>query len=340
MFTQENRGAGFGDTHAVEPKRILVTGGAGFLGSHICERLAARGDRIICFDDFSSGDPRNVDHLRDNPLFQLIKGDVVEPIDFEIDQICNLACPASPPFYQFDPLHTFKTSVIGGMNVLELATRTKARVLHTSTSEVYGDPEIHPQSEAYWGNVNPIGPRACYDEGKRAFETLSYIYRRRRGVDVRVARIFNTYGPRMRIDDGRAISNFIVQALCGNAVTIYGDGSQTRSFCYVDDMIEGLVRLMEAPDPPLGPVNLGNPTEFTIREVAEIIIKLAGSKSYIDYRPLPIDDPRKRRPDIDLAKRTLDWTPRVPLLEGLRRTVDYFDKLLASSNEPLEVAPS
>jgi UDP-glucuronate decarboxylase len=311
-------------------KQILVTGGAGFLGSHLCERLISRGDTVTCLDNFITGCEHNVRALKASGSFRLIRQDVIEPFDFSVDEIYNLACPASPPRYQLDPVHTLKTSVLGAINVLDLAVRTNARTFQASTSEVYGDPEVHPQPETYWGRVNCFGPRACYDEGKRSAETLFYDYHHKKGVDIRIARIFNTYGPRMSADDGRVVSNFIVQALKGESITIHGDGSQTRSFCYVDDLIDGFLRLMDTPAPRLGPVNLGNSAEFTIRELAEIIIDITGSPSRIQHLPLPTDDPRQRRPDTGLAQQTLEWTPKIPLVEGLQRTIAYFDKVLGA----------
>ena len=303
--------------------RILVTGGAGFLGSHLCERLLADGHDVLCLDNFFTGRKASIRHLLGKPAFELIRHDVVDPFKVEVDQIYNLACPASPVHYQVNPIKTVKTSVMGAINCLGLAKRVKARVFQASTSEVYGDPEVHPQPESYRGLVNPIGPRACYDEGKRCAETLFFDYHRENGVDIRVARIFNTYGPRMQPNDGRVVSNFILQALAGEDITLYGDGSQTRSFCYVDDLIEGFVRLMNQTE-CVGPVNLGNPVEFTIRELAEKVIALTGSKSRLVERPLPQDDPKQRQPDIALAKRILGWEPRVPLEEGLERTIPYF----------------
>ena len=304
-------------------QRILVTGGAGFLGSHLCERLLASGANVICVDNYFSGTRSNVEHLLDHKSFELIRHDVTFPFFVEVDQIYNLACPASPPHYQYNPIKTTKTSVMGAINCLGLAKRVKARVFQASTSEVYGDPAVHPQPESYWGNVNPIGRRSCYDEGKRCAETLFFDYYRENKVDIRVVRIFNTYGPRMQPNDGRVVSNFIVQALKGEDITIYGDGSQTRSFCYVDDLIEGFVRLM-AQTETVGPVNIGNPGEFTMLQLAELTLKLVGSKSKIVYQPLPADDPRQRRPDITLARRVLKWEPTVPLEEGLQRTIEYF----------------
>ena len=303
--------------------RILVTGGAGFLGSHLCDRLLNEGHEILCLDNFFTGRKQNISHLLQNPNFELIRHDVTEPFRVEVDQIYNLACPASPPHYQYNPIKTTKTSVMGAINSLGLAKRVKARVFLASTSEVYGDPNVHPQSESYWGNVNPIGRRSCYDEGKRCAETLFFDYHRENGVDIRVVRIFNTYGPRMLADDGRVVSNFIVQALKGEDLTVYGDGSQTRSFCYVDDLIEGFVRLMTQ-EKTVGPVNIGNPGEFTMLELAELVLKKVGGKSKVTHLPLPADDPKQRRPDISLAKEALGWEPKVPLEEGLDRTIAYF----------------
>jgi UDP-glucuronate decarboxylase len=309
--------------------RILVTGGAGFLGSHLCERLLNEGNEVICMDNFFTGRKRNVLHLIDNPNFELVRHDVIEPFKFEVDQIYNLACPASPPHYQHNPIKTTKTSVMGAINCLGLAKRVGARVFQASTSEVYGDPEVHPQPESYRGCVNPIGIRACYDEGKRCAETLFFDYHRQNQVDIRVVRIFNTYGPRMLPDDGRVVSNFIVQALQGKDLTIYGDGTQTRSFCYVDDLIEGFVRLMNHPS-QTGPVNIGNPGEFTMLELAEMVLKKVGGPSKVTHLPLPGDDPRQRRPDISLAEADLGWKPKVALEDGLDPTIEYFRKLLAS----------
>jgi UDP-glucuronate decarboxylase len=303
--------------------RILVTGGAGFLGSHLCDRLLSEGHEILCLDNFFTGRKQNISHLLQNPKFELIRHDVTEPFRVEVDQIYNLACPASPPHYQYNPIKTTKTSVMGAINSLGLAKRVRARVFQASTSEVYGDPTVHPQSESYWGNVNPIGRRSCYDEGKRCAETLFFDYHRENGVDIRVVRIFNTYGPRMLADDGRVVSNFIVQSLKGENLTVYGDGSQTRSFCYVDDLIEGFVRLMNQ-EKTVGPVNIGNPGEFTMLELAELVLKKVGGKSKITNLPLPADDPKQRRPDISLAKEMLGWEPKVPLEEGLNRTIEYF----------------
>jgi UDP-glucuronate decarboxylase len=303
--------------------RILVTGGAGFLGSHLCDRLIDEGHEILCLDNFFTGRKQNISHLLQNPKFELIRHDVIDPFKVEVDQIYNLACPASPPHYQYNPIKTTKTSVMGAINCLGLAKRVRARVFLASTSEVYGDPDVHPQSESYWGNVNPIGRRSCYDEGKRCAETLYFDYHRENGVDIRVVRIFNTYGPRMLADDGRVVSNFIVQALKGENLTVYGDGSQTRSFCYVDDLIDGFVRLMTQ-EKTIGPVNIGNPGEFTMVELAELVLKKVGGKSKVTNLPLPADDPKQRRPDISLAKEALGWEPKVPLEEGLDRTIAYF----------------
>jgi len=303
--------------------RILVTGGAGFIGSHLCERLVSEGNEVLCLDNFFTGRRENIFHLLDNPRFELLRHDVTEPILLEVDQIYNLACPASPVHYQYNPVKTVKTSVMGAINMLGLAKRVRARILQASTSEVYGDPLVHPQTEDYWGNVNPIGLRSCYDEGKRLAETLMTDYHRQNKVDIRIARIFNTYGPRMLENDGRVVSNFIVQALRGEPLTLYGEGQQTRSFCYVDDLIEGLIRLMNA-DALHDPVNLGNPGEFTIKQLAEEVIKACGSKSGFTYLPLPADDPRQRKPDITRAQNLLGWNPTIPLHEGLRRTVEDF----------------
>jgi UDP-glucuronate decarboxylase len=304
--------------------RILVTGGAGFLGSHLCERLLNDGHEVVAIDNLFTGRKLNIEHLFKNPRFEFVRHDIIDPFKFEVDQIYNLACPASPPHYQYNPIKTIKTSVMGAINCLGLAKRTRARVFQASTSEVYGDPHVHPQPESYWGNVNPIGRRSCYDEGKRCAETLFFDYHRENKVDIRVIRIFNTYGPRMHEADGRVVSNFIVQALRGEDITIYGDGSQTRSFCYVDDLIEGFVRFMKQSE-TVGPVNLGNPGEFTMRELAELTLKLVGGKSKLVHKPLPSDDPKQRQPDITLAKKYLGgWEPTVPLEEGLRRTIAYF----------------
>jgi len=309
-------------------KRILVTGGAGFLGSHLCDRLVADGHDVLSVDNFFTGTKPNVAHLQSHPRFELMRHDVTFPLYVEVDQIYNLACPASPIHYQFDPVQTTKTSVHGAINMLGLAKRVKARILQASTSEVYGDPEIHPQPESYWGKVNPIGPRSCYDEGKRCAETLFFDYQRQHKLDIKVVRIFNTYGPRMHPNDGRVVSNFIVQALKGEDITIYGDGQQTRSFCYADDMIEGFVRMMDSAAGFTGPVNLGNPCEFTMLELAEKVLGLVGSKSKLIFLPLPADDPKQRKPDITLAGDQLAWVPQVSLEDGLKETVRYFRKLL------------
>ena len=310
-------------------KRILVTGGAGFLGSHLCDRLIEAGNDVICLDNLFTGSKDNIRHLLGNPYFEFIRHDITTPIYLEVDQVYNLACPASPIHYQYNPIKTAKTSVLGAINTLGLAKRTRARILQASTSEVYGDPKVHPQPESYWGSVNPIGIRSCYDEGKRLAETLFFDYHRQNGVDIRVVRIFNTYGPRMNKADGRVVSNFIVQALRGEPLTVYGDGTQTRSFCYVDDLIDGMIRMMEAED-FIGPVNLGNPGEFTMTELAEKIITATGSKSEIVHKPLPGDDPAQRRPVIDLAREKLGWEPKIPLDEGLKKTVAYFRERLKS----------
>jgi UDP-glucuronate decarboxylase len=310
-------------------RRILVTGGAGFLGSHLCEALLARGDDVLCVDNFYTGAKDNVAHLLDNPMFELMRHDITFPLYIEADEIYNLACPASPVHYQFDPVQTTKTSVHGAINMLGLAKRIKARILQASTSEVYGDPEIHPQTEDYWGHTNPIGPRACYDEGKRCAETLFFDYHRQHGLSIKVARIFNTYGPRMHPNDGRVVSNFIVQALANQDITLYGDGAQTRSFCYVDDLIAGLVKLMDSPADVTGPINIGNPDEFTIRQLAELVVEMTGSSSKISFQPLPTDDPRQRQPDITRARTQLDWEPSVKLRDGLVKTIAYFEKRLA-----------
>jgi UDP-glucuronate decarboxylase len=309
-------------------QRILVTGGSGFLGSHLCERLLVEGANVICVDNFFSGARSNVEHLLDRKRFELIRHDVTFPLYIEVDQIYNLACPASPIHYQRDPVQTTKTSVHGAINMLGLAKRVRAKILQASTSEIYGDPETHPQTEEYWGNVNPIGLRSCYDEGKRCAETLFFDYWRQHELPIKVARIFNTYGPRMHPNDGRVVSNFIVQALLGHDITIYGDGSQTRSFCYVDDLIDGLVRLMASTDDVTGPINIGNPTGFTILELAKQVIEIVGSSSRIVNRPLPPNDPRQRCPDISKAQDVLGWSPRTPLAEGLKHTIAYFDELL------------
>jgi UDP-glucuronate decarboxylase len=305
-----------------------VTGGAGFLGSHLCDRLVARGDDVVCVDNLFTGRKQNIAHLLKEPNFEFVRHDVTFPLYVEVDQIFNLACPASPIHYQHDPVQTTKTSVHGAINMLGLAKRLKARIFQASTSEVYGDPVVHPQTEDYWGHVNPIGARSCYDEGKRCAETLFFDYHRQHGLEIKVARIFNTYGPRMHPNDGRVVSNFVVQALKGEDITIYGDGSQTRSFCYVDDLIDGFIAFMESPRDMTGPVNLGNPNEFTIKELAEAVIELTGSSSKIVYHPLPSDDPRQRQPDIALARRRLDWSPKIELQEGLVKTIGYFERLL------------
>jgi len=310
-------------------KRILITGGAGFLGSHLCERLLGQGHEIFCLDDFTTGSTENIRPVLDNPRFTLLRHDVTRPLDLKVDHIYNLACPASPPDYQADPIKTMLTSVQGAVNMLELARKTGARVLQASTSEVYGDPDVHPQSEDYWGHVNPIGVRACYDEGKRSAETLFFDYNRQHGVDIKVVRIFNTYGPRMRPDDGRVVSNFIVQALRGADLTIYGDGTQTRSFCYCSDMIEGFIRMMEGPPQAKGPINLGNPAEFTMLELAEKVLRRTGGKSRLVHKPLPLDDPRQRCADISRASAQLGWAPRVDLDDGLERTIAYFKPVLS-----------
>ncbi|RGP17372.1 UDP-glucuronic acid decarboxylase family protein [Parabacteroides gordonii] len=308
-------------------KQILVTGGAGFIGSHLCERLLKDGNNVICMDNYFTGRKQNIIHLLDNPYFELVRHDVTFPYYVEVDEIYNLACPASPIHYQFDPVSTTKTSVIGAINMLGLAKRTKARILQASTSEVYGDPVVHPQEESYWGNVNPIGPRSCYDEGKRCAETLFMDYHRQNNVDIKIIRIFNTYGPRMRPDDGRVVSNFIVQALKGEDITIYGDGKQTRSFQYIDDLVEGMIRMM-ASENFTGPVNLGNPREFTMIELAEIVLKMTNSKSKLIFTPLPADDPKQRKPNISLAKEKLNgWEPNIRLEEGLVETIKYFKSL-------------
>ena len=313
-------------------RRIVVTGGAGFIGSYLCERLVAQGGEVLCVDNFFTGTRMNVAHLLSDPHFEIMRHDVTLPLVVETDEIYNLACPASPIHYQFDPVQTTKTSVHGAINMLGLAKRTKARILQASTSEVYGDPEMHPQVESYWGNVNPIGPRSCYDEGKRCAETLFFDYHRQHGLQIKVARIFNTYGPRMNPNDGRVVSNFVCQALRGEPITLYGDGRQTRAFCYVDDLVDGLVRLMASPPDVTGPINLGNPGEFTMLELAELVREMTGSASEIVFRPLPADDPRQRRPDIGLADRALDWRPVTPLRDGLARTIAYFDDVLRASS--------
>ncbi|MCT8970956.1 UDP-glucuronic acid decarboxylase family protein [Microbaculum marinisediminis] len=315
-------------THT-NPKRILVTGGAGFLGSHLCDRLIGEGHEVLCLDNLQTGHRSNFAHLVNNPRFEFIEHDVTVPHGMDVDAIYNLACPASPPDYQAEPIQTTKTCVLGALNVLEVAKARGIKVFQASTSEVYGDPTAHPQLEGYWGNVNPVGPRACYDEGKRCAESLFFDYHRQYGTRIKVARIFNTYGPRMRPDDGRVVSNFIVQALKGEDLTIYGDGLQTRSFCYVDDLIEGFVRLMASPDTVTGPINLGNPGEFTISDFAYMVVEMTGSRSRIVHLPASIDDPHRRQPNIERARETLDWEPKVPLAEGLAKTIDYFDRCLS-----------
>jgi UDP-glucuronate decarboxylase len=311
-----------------QAKRVLVTGGAGFLGSHLIDRLLARGDEVVCVDNLFTGTKHNIAHLHGNPSFEFIRHDVTFPLYIEVDQIFNLACPASPIHYQHDPVQTTKTSVHGAINMLGLAKRTGARILQASTSEVYGDPEVHPQTESYWGRVNPIGPRSCYDEGKRCAETLFFDYYRQHSLEIKVMRIFNTYGPRMHANDGRVVSNFIVQALQGSDITLYGDGNQTRSFCYVDDLISAMVAFMETPAEVVGPINVGNPGEFTMKQLAELIVKFTGSKSRLRHEPLPQDDPRQRRPDITLAKEKLGWEPSVRLEDGLKKTIEYFRSTL------------
>jgi UDP-glucuronate decarboxylase len=315
--------------HYHSQNRVLVTGGAGFLGSHLCERLLAQGKDVICLDNFFTGAKANIAHLLANPGFELVRHDVTFPLYVEVDEIYNLACPASPVHYQHDPVQTTKTSVHGAINMLGLAKRTWAKIFQASTSEVYGDPEVHPQPESYWGKVNPIGPRSCYDEGKRCAETLFFDYRRQHGMNIKVARIFNTYGPRMHPNDGRVVSNFIVQALKGEPITLFGDGTQTRSFCYVDDLIDGFLKLMDMPADFAGPVNLGNPGEFTMIELAQKVKAITGSSSPLVHKPLPVDDPKQRQPDITLAREALGWQPTVPLDEGLTKTIAYFDKLLS-----------
>jgi UDP-glucuronate decarboxylase len=317
-----------------EGTRILVTGGAGFIGSHLCERLTAQGHDVLCIDNFYTGRRRNIAHLLDHPNFELIRHDVCFPLYVEVDEIYNLACPASPIHYQLDPVQTTKTSVHGAINMLGLAKRVKAKILQASTSEVYGDPQIHPQTEDYWGHVNPIGMRSCYDEGKRCAETLFFDYHRQHKLRIKVARIFNTYGPRMHPNDGRVVSNFVVQALRGEPITLYGDGSQTRSFCYVDDLVDGLMKLMRSGEDTTGPINLGNPAEFTIAELAELVKSATNSSSPIRFKPLPADDPRQRQPDIKQAREVLGWTPTIALRDGLSKTVAYFDQLMRESRAP------
>jgi UDP-glucuronate decarboxylase len=316
-------------TQRINNETVLVTGGAGFLGSHLCDRLIESGREVICLDNFFTGSKRNIAHLLNNPKFELLRHDVTFPLFVEVGEIYNLACPASPIHYQFDPVQTTKTSVHGAINMLGLAKRLRARILQASTSEVYGDPEVHPQTESYWGKVNPIGIRACYDEGKRCAETLFFDYHRQFNLDIKVIRIFNTYGPRMHPNDGRVVSNFIVQALRGEDITLYGNGQQTRSFCYVDDLVDGIIAMMGTPAGTTGPINLGNPNEFTMIELAETVIRLTQSKSRLTFHPLPQDDPQQRCPDISLAKSSLDWAPHTPLEEGLTKTIAYFDQLLA-----------
>ncbi|ATQ67643.1 MULTISPECIES: UDP-glucuronic acid decarboxylase family protein [Methylosinus] len=323
----------------MESRRILVTGGAGFLGSHLCERLLDDGHEVLCVDNFFTGRRRNIERLFDDRKFELLRHDVTFPLFVEVDEIYNLACPASPIHYQFDPVQTTKTSVIGAINMLGLAKRLRVKVFQASTSEVYGDPTVHPQPESYWGHVNPLGPRACYDEGKRCAETLFFDYHRQHRLKIKVARIFNTYGPRMHPKDGRVVSNFIVQALQNQPITVYGEGQQTRSFCYVDDLIRGFVALMDAPDAVTGPINIGNPTEFTIRQLAETVIDLTGSRSPLVFEPLPADDPKQRRPDISAAERLLGWRPTIALREGLVRTIAYFDELLGKCDGAPERSP-
>ena len=313
-------------------KRILVTGGAGFIGSHLVDRLLAQGHEVLCLDNLFTGTKRNIDHLHTNPRFEFMRHDVTFPLYVEVDEIYNLACPASPVHYQHDPVQAAKTSVHGAINMLGLAKRLKCPIFQASTSEVYGDPAVHPQTEDYWGNVNPIGPRSCYDEGKRCAETLFFDYHRQHGLRIKVARIFNTYGPRMHHADGRVVSNFIVQALRDDPITIYGDGSQTRSFCYVDDLVDGLVRMMDSTPEQTGPTNLGNPGEFTILQLAKMVLDMTGSRSEIVFKPLPQDDPKQRRPDIGKARAELDWEPRVDLQDGLRKTISYFEKILPEVN--------
>jgi len=314
-------------------KKVLVTGGAGFIGSHLCERLLAQGCDVLCVDNYFTGTKDNIAHLLKESRFEAMRHDVTFPLYVEVDEIYNLACPASPIHYQFDPVQTTKTSVHGAINMLGLAKRVRAKIFQASTSEVYGDPKVHPQSETYWGNTNPIGPRACYDEGKRCAETLFFDYRRQHNLKIKVARIFNTYGPRMHPNDGRVVSNFIVQALSGEPITVYGSGSQTRSFCYIDDLVEGFLRFMETPDSFTGPLNLGNPSEFTILELAEKVIEMTNSRSEIVFRSLPVDDPVRRQPDISLARQVINWEPKVKLEAGLSRTIEYFDRLLGGDKQ-------
>lgn len=316
----------------LQSKRIMVTGGAGFLGSHLCETLIAQGHEVLAVDNYFTGRRKNVEHLLDNPLFEIMRHDVTFPLYVEVDEIYNLACPASPRHYQFDPIQTMKTSVLAAINMLGLAKRTKAKILQTSTSEIYGDPEVHPQPEEYWGNVNPLGPRACYDEGKRAAETLFYDYHRQHGVSVKIARVFNTYGPRMHPDDGRVVSNFIMQALRGAPITIYGDGQQTRSFCYVDDLVQGLIDFMDSDPELVGPINLGTDYEFSILELANQIIELVDQKNELRFEPLPENDPKQRRPDLTKAQRYLNWQPSIDLTTGLKRTIAYFANLIGNDD--------
>ena len=316
----------------LRPLRILVTGGAGFLGSHLCDRLIGLGHEVLCVDNFSTGQIDNIAHLLRHPRFELRRHDVIHPIEAEADQIYNLACPASPIHYQRDPIQTMKTSVLGALNLLDLACRSRARIFQASTSEVYGDPKVHPQPEPYWGHVNPIGPRACYDEGKRSAETLFFDTHRQTGIEIKVARFFNTYGPRMHPEDGRVISNFVVQALRNQPITIYGNGLQTRSFCFVDDLIAGIIRLMNSPADITGPINLGNPGEFTMIELAELVLRMTGSRSKLEFHPLPVNDPKQRRPDISLADETLGWRPTTSLEVGLRQTIAFFDAFLSRDN--------
>lgn len=316
--------------HIPNRKTVLVTGGAGFVGSHLCERLLAQGHQVVCADSYRTGSKANIAHLLDNPSFELMRHDVMNPLFVEVDEIYNLACPASPIHYQYDPIQTTKTSFMGALNMLGLAKRVGARILQASTSEVYGDPSVHPQSEDYWGNVNPIGPRSCYDEGKRVAETLFFDYHRKHGIEVKIVRIFNTYGPRMHPNDGRVVSNFIVQALLGQDITIFGNGEQTRSFCFVDDLVIGLVGMMQTDASITGPINIGNPGEFSMKELAETVLRLTGSTSRIVHRPLPQDDPKQRRPDIEQARAVLDWAPTIALEEGLSRTIGYFRSILSA----------
>lgn len=318
-------------------KKILVTGGAGFLGSHLCDRLVEQGHHVLCVDNYFTGSKKNIEHLLNNPLFEVIRQDVCFPLYVEVDEIYNLACPASPKYYQLDPIQTAKTSFLGAYNLLGLAKRTGAKILQASTSEIYGDPQVHPQTEDYWGNVNPIGIRSCYDEGKRAAETLFFDYHRQHGVRIKVMRIFNTYGPRMAVDDGRVVSNFITQALRNEPITIYGKGDQTRSFCYVEDTIEAMIRLMETDDDVVGPMNVGNPREFTMLKLAEQVLKFTESNSILVYKDLPGDDPKQRRPDITMAQQVIDWSPKMDTDEGLKRTIRYFQNVLRENNTRLDI---